>query len=191
LDVRGWAGRLCPRWFGRAGALGVALGVSLAAAGCYTLLSHPRAGDPVAGGDEFTGECLRCHSQTGVTETGYTPWMNYLFVSQAGWINYYDSPHWLDSRWARLPQDTTRTRALPSQRLAWGRVPLGRGQAADEASRQRDPFAAPPPVPGPVVGPSGTIPSPPAPAAEQTPNDTTQEKEEPKTLPPSGRGLRR
>lgn len=174
-------------WIGRFVALNAAFGVSLAAAGCYTLLRHPLSGDPSSG---FTGECARCHTESGAVETGYTPWMDYLQYSRAGWINYYGSPHWLDSRWARVPKENPESPDRPSERVAWGRVPLGSGQAAGGATQLRDP-QLPPPVPAPVVGASDAPASPPAPATEGAQPQAPQQNEEPKSLPQSGRGLRR
>lgn len=177
-----------PGQIGRLGILGLALGAGLAAGGCYTLLGHPRTADPLAGDQAYSGKCLACHAETGYVETGSLPWIAHLRSSNAGWINYYGSPHWLDSRWARVPEDSVPTEA-PSGRMAWGRVPLRRAGDENDVTRLRDPLAAPLPLPGPVV------PAPSAPAAPaNTGNGSAQEEpkeEKPSAIPASGRGLRR
>lgn len=185
--MRGWASHRFHPWMRRTAATSAAFGLSLAAAGCYTLLKHPPASDPTSG---FTGECTRCHNEAGVVETGYGPWMDYLRYSGAGWINYYGSPHWLDSRWARVSKQDPEEPDRPSGRVAWGRVPMSRGQAADGAPRTRDP-QAPPPVPAPVAGASDSPAAPPAPTSEGAQPQEPPEEDEPKRLPPSGRGLKR
>jgi len=172
---------------GRVVALNAAFGLSLAVAGCYTLLRHPPSSEATFG---FTGECARCHDASGAVETGYAPWMDYFRYSRAGWMNYYGSPHWLDSRWARVPKGQPESPEQTSERIGWGRVPSSSGEASDGATRIREPHLTSP-VPAPVVGAPGAPAAPPTPTTEGAQPQEPRENEEPKSLPSSGRGLRR
>ncbi len=184
----------CTARWGRGIAWALALGFGLAGGGCYTLLNHPGVGDPVAAEEGYSGECLRCHAATGAAEIGVTPWTEYWRASRAGWINYYGSPHWLDWRWAHTDDaDTTQTRTAPSARAAWGRMPLHPAGSSGIDSRLRSPSGTSPSIPGPTAGGAATAPAVVAPAEQPPAQSTTpeQEEEKPKTLPESGRGLRR
>lgn len=172
---------------------GLAVGLALAAGGCYTMLSHPGAGDTVAANEGYSAECLRCHGATGAVETGVTPWVDYLRASQVGWINYYGSPHWLDWHWVRVRPDTTSSAQGSGGRAAWGRVPSRRGGTEGDVAIWRSGAGTPTAIPGPIPG-SSPVPVVAGPTPQPTPPPAPkveEEEEKPKTLPESGRGLRR
>ncbi len=180
---------------------------TLLLSGCYTMLHHPSSEVAMS---EYTGECLRCHTAAGEQISHHRPWVEYYSYSSTPWINYYASPWWIDWTWEPTPPGVSGGGAgeageepsgspAPSEhrnrRLSWGLVPRDLDKSVEAVPRS-DIERNPTPIPGPSGGSASPPSVPVAPgvgATEPSPSEESQKAEEPKpkTLPSSGRSIRR
>jgi len=175
---------------GRTPALVLALAVSLALGGCYTLLRHPAAEGPTdARSDEA---CYRCHSEDDQLDPDIYPWVEYYSSSSSPWINYYGAPWWYDSQWVRQPvpgePEADESQRLPSGRHGWGRH--ARTLAGGDSLRSRDSLLPPSPIVS-SPSPAPSIPSVPAQGQSGGSQGSTDDKKKKEEKEPKRRALRR
>jgi hypothetical protein len=178
---------------GHLGVTVIALALVGAGAGCYTVIRHPQAAQPVdARSDDL---CYSCHASSDELDLELDPWAEYYGNSSSPWINYYAAPWWYDSRWewAAPPAGGAPSEAAEPpryDRAGWGR--RARTPSPSDSLRQRD--AAFPPAP--IVSPPPVAPlSPGTPAPGSTSgnsgNTSDEEKKKKESKEPRRRALRR
>jgi len=168
-----------PRHFG---VIVAALALAGAGAGCYTLIRHPRAAEPVdAHADDI---CYSCHSSSDELDLDVYPWADYYGHSSSPWINYYAAPWWYDSHWeyhappaGGAPSGTEADSR--SARAGWGRQ--ARSSSLSDSVRQRESVFPPAPI---VSSPPVPPVSPGTPAPGSTSGDSGNTSSEPKKKEP-------
>lgn len=184
-----------PRTLAHPGHLGVvllALALAGAGAGCYTLVRHPQAAEPVdAHADDI---CYSCHSSSDELDLELYPWADYYSHSSSPWINYYAAPWWYDSRWEwSAPQAggaaPQAAEGSSSDRAGWGRQV--RSSSSSDSLRRRDAVFSPAPI---VSSPPSAPLSPGTPAQGSTSGNSgtsSDEQKKKETKEPQRRTLRR
>jgi hypothetical protein len=177
---------------GHFGVTVLALALAGVGAGCYTLIRHPQAEQPVdAHADDV---CYSCHGSSDELDLDLYPWAEYYSNSSSPWINYYAAPWWYDSRWewavppsGGAPSETAES--LSYDRAGWGR--RARAPSPSDSLRQRD--AAFPPAP--IVSPPPAAPRSPGTSVpgstSGTSGNTSDEGKKKETKEPQRRALRR
>jgi hypothetical protein len=175
------------------GAMVLALALAGAGAGCYTLVRHPQAAEPVdAHSDDI---CYSCHSSSDGLDLDLYPWADYYSHSSSPWINYYAAPWWYDSRWERSAPPAggaaSGTAERPqSDRAGWGRH--ARSSSLSDSLRRRDATFSPAPI---VSSPPAAPLSPGTPAQGSTSgtsgNNPSDEQKKKEVKEPQRRTLRR